>query len=424
MTDRLNVLLLVDSLPNPADPDSFFRQKNSFVFNAMNRLAARHNLVHPLLVPFLSRAVTGLYGLRGLALRFPAPRQGEAGQIRVQTVRYPFVPRFYPGLKSLALSRALSPREFDLVHCHSVYDLGLSGLALKRKYGLPLVVTVYGTDINWLFESDERRAEERIATATVKVLRGADSVICVSRDLAARVESLGVPRERVHWIPNGFDSALFHPGDRESERDSLGWDQDGRVLLYVGNLFETKGIGDLVAALGILKSSGALPEGFRCVAAGRPTAYGDSLGASLDSLGLAGQVEFCGLVPPERVAAMLRACDLFCLPSWREGWPCVVTEALACGAPVVGTDIGGINELVTDSRLGRLCPSRDPKALAATLQAALIQTWDRDFISRSAAAYEYGQVAGRIEAVYHHVLGQSPAHRRIHEQESAVDAEA
>ncbi|MCE5272510.1 glycosyltransferase [bacterium] len=424
MTDRLNVLLLVDSLPNPADPDSFFWQKNSFVFNAMKRLAVRHNLLHPLFVPFCSRAVAGLYSLLGLTLHFPAPRRGEVDSIRVRTLRYPFVPRLYPSLKSLALRRALRPREFDLVHCHSVYDLGLTGLALKRKYGLPLVVTVYGTDVNWLFESAERRANERIAAATVRVLRGADAVICVSRDLAARVESLGVPQERIHWIPNGYDSALFHPGNRAAERQALGWEQDSTVLLYVGNIFETKGIGDLVEALGILKSSGALPEGFRCVAAGRPTAYGDSLKARLGSLGLADKVEFCGLVPPERVAAMLRACDLFCLPSWREGWPCVVTEALACGAPVVGTDIGGINELLHDSRLGRLCPLRDPRALAAALKAALAQTWDRDYISRSAAACEYGPVAGRIETVYRRVLGHSPAHGRIHEQESAVDAEA
>lgn len=404
MSERLNVLLLVESLPNPADRDSIFWIKNSFVFDAMKRLALRHALEHPLFVPYCARLVAGFYRGRGMEIHFPSRRDGAVESILEKTVRYPFLPRLYPWIKYRALRRALDLSRFDLIHCHTVYDLGLAGLRAARDSGKPLVVTVYGSDVNWLFETGERMPDGYIAESTRRVLRGADAVVCVSRDLAARVQSLGVDRERTFWIPNGFDGSVFHPGDARAEREKLGWPRDGKVLLFVGNLFETKGLGDLVEALGLLRKDGRLPKDFRCLVAGRSTPWGESLKGRLAELGLDNCFEFCGLVPPRQVASMMRACDLFCLPSWREGWPCVVVEALACGAPVVGTDIGGINELVTDSTLGLLCPARDPKALAGRIGEALGRPWDRERIGASVKEYEYGRVTEKIEEVYRRVL--------------------
>jgi len=361
-------------------------------------------MVHPLFVPYCARLAASFYRRRGLEIHFPSGRDGAVESILEKTVRYPFLPRLYPWTKYRALRRALDLNRFDLIHCHTVYDLGLAGLRAARDFRKPLVVTVYGSDVNWLFETGERRPDDYIAASTRRVLRGADAVICVSRDLAARVQSLGVDRERTFWIPNGFDGSVFFPGTAHAEREKLGWPREGKLLLFVGNLFETKGLGDLVEALGLLQNSGRLPEDFRCLVAGRGTPWGESLKARLAELGLDKCFEFCGLVSPQRVASMMRACDVFCLPSWREGWPCVVVEALACGAPVVGTDIGGINELVTDSTLGLLCPARDPQALAGRIDEALGRQWDREHIGVSVKEYEYGRVTEKIEEVYRRVL--------------------
>jgi len=410
--DPLQILVLVDFLPFAQDPEPRLRLKNIFIHHQVRHVARLHRLTYPVFVPFFSNFIKTPYKWCGLEQNFPHPREETDNGLVITTVRYPFLPRYYPRMKTRALFGwlARTQEKFDLIHCHTVYDLGLVGLELKEKLGLPLIVTVYGTDVNWLFEKESgARAGPRISAATCRVLTGADAVIGVSRDLGAKVQQLGVEAKKIHWVPNGLVKELFSPGDRREARQKLGLKDRVKLILYVGNILETKGLGDLAEALKLMENEKEnLPE-FRLLIAGPDQGYERKLRELIDERGLSERVIFLGQKTNAEIPELMRASDLFCLPSWREGWPCSVLEAMGCGVPVVATDVGGIPELVNDPALGYLCPARDPESLARSLSAAIKREWDPEIISTAANAYSYDKLALKLDIIYRQVLQNSGA---------------
>ena len=404
--NRFRILLLVDSLPNPLDQDPLYRHVNLFVFRPMSALARNHRVDWPLLVARFPGLVKLFYRWRGREIHFPGPVNDKIGKINSFTVKYNFLPRIYPAQKTRALLKTLRRRkpDYNLIHCHTVFDLGLAGLELRKAFGWPLVVTVYGTDVNWLFEEAQRRAAPGIAEATRRVLNEADRVICVSRDLAGKVHLLGAPKEKIHWIPNGVDTNLFTPGDQRKERKNLGWPETKKVVLFVGNVIETKGVGDLVDAVSEIEKGRKRVPDYLVIIAGLGGEYERKLRDMVSRRRLESKIRFLGPQPYDKVHTLMRACDILCLPSWREGWPLVLVEAMACGRPVVAASTGGIPEIVTGPELGILCEPRNPPDLADVLTRALDQQWDSELLVAHANNYSYDKIARQIEGIYQKVL--------------------
>ena len=407
--DRLEILLLVDFLTDPLGQATHSRH-NLFVSRPMSLLAEKHRVDWPLLVPRFPGFLKLLYSLRGRELDFPRPVKDKIGRINPFTVKYNFLPRIYPAQKTRALLKKLRQREpgYDLIHCHTVFDLGLAGLELRKALGWPLVVTVYGTDVNWLFEEAERRASPEIAEATRRVLNEADRVICVSRDLADKVHSLGTSRDKIHWIPNGVDTSLFTPGDSGEERKKPGRQENAKVILYVGHIYETKDLGDLVEAVSEIEKRGESVPDYLVKIAGFDSEYEreykQKLIETVTKRGLKSRIEFIGPQPFKEVPTLMRSCDILCLPSWREGWPLVLVEAMACGRPVVATNTGGIPEIVTGPELGILCQRRNPPELADALTKALDRQWNPELLVAHADNYSYHKIVRQIEGIYREVL--------------------
>jgi glycosyltransferase involved in cell wall biosynthesis len=188
---------------------------------------------------------------------------------------------------------------------------------------------------------------------------------------AAAIADYGADPARCHAIANGFDTAVFHPRDRTAARATLGLDDGDRVILYVGRFVEAKGLRELVTAFGALLARDPRR---------RLVLLGDGvMRAALEQLlhdsGLAARTTLPGACEPGGVAQWLAACDVLTLPSWSEGYPNVVVEAVACGRPVVATDVGGTREIL-DADNGILVPPRDALALERGLEDALTRTWD------------------------------------------------
>jgi teichuronic acid biosynthesis glycosyltransferase TuaC len=188
----------------------------------------------------------------------------------------------------------------------------------------------------------------------------ADAVITVSEELRQVALTEGIAPQKVTTVLNGCDHSMFYPGDRGEARRELGVAQDAKVILFVGSLLETKGLGELTEAFA------GLAKGMKLVVVGQGPFEAQLHGR--ESVLLAGRQDTNG------VARWMRACDIFCLPSHSEGCPNVVVEALSCGRPVVATNVGGIPELVNES-CGILIPPRDPEKLRAALENALSRSW-------------------------------------------------
>jgi glycosyltransferase involved in cell wall biosynthesis len=211
-----------------------------------------------------------------------------------------------------------------------------------------------------------------------RTLRRADYALAVSEDLRQLAVTMGATPERTRTIHNGCDASLFHVADRAEARTELGVASDAQLILFVGRLVEVKGIGELLEAARRLASTH--PK-LRVVCIGEGVLENE-LRAKISDPAL---VQFVGRKEPAEVARWMVACDLLCLPSYSEGCPNALLEALFCGRPVVASSVGGIPELV-DASCAILVPPRDPAKLAEALADALPRPWDA-----TAIAAHYGR---------------------------------
>jgi glycosyltransferase involved in cell wall biosynthesis len=218
-------------------------------------------------------------------------------------------------------------------------------------------------------------------------LAGAAGVIAVSEDLRRRAIALGAEPGNVTTILNGCDSSIFHPGSREEARRETGYLESGRLILFVGSALKTKGMAELLEAFGGLLRRA--PDARLAVIGDGE--YKETFERHAAAAGILDRIRMLGRLPSERVAPWMRAADVFCLPSYSEGCPNVIVEALACGCPVVATNVGGIPELCGESS-SILVPAHQPESLRAALETALDKPWDRDAIARSFHR-GWGQVA-------------------------------
>jgi glycosyltransferase involved in cell wall biosynthesis len=125
-------------------------------------------------------------------------------------------------------------------------------------------------------------------------------------------------------------------------------------------------------------------------------AFEEQLRAMAAEQGMEDQVRFLGAVSADTLAELMSAADVFCLASTNEGWPNVVHEALACGAPVVATDVGAVPEMLPGTQYGTIVPVNDQAALEFGLERALCARWDRDAISAWGRARSWSQVAREV----------------------------
>jgi glycosyltransferase involved in cell wall biosynthesis len=172
-----------------------------------------------------------------------------------------------------------------------------------------------------------------------------------------------VSPERIHYIPNFIDPEIFHParpGEKDRLKDRLGYSEK-TLVLYAGRLVARKGIGYLLEAWRDV--SPEFPDSRLLLLGDGPLRQ--SLEAASFRLGIAGTARFAGRV--DNVPEYLRAADLFVLPSLQEGLPNALLEAMASGAPVVATRIGGVTDVVEPDRTAILVEPGDPGKLAKGL---------------------------------------------------------
>ncbi len=127
---------------------------------------------------------------------------------------------------------------------------------------------------------------------------------------------------------------------------------------------------------------------------------------------------FLGAVAPDELKAVLSAADVFVLATRNEGWANVFLEAMACGLPVVTTDVGGNAEVVADPRLGLLVPFDERDKLAGAISEALRRNWDRNFIVSHAEANSWDQRVKVLAAEFANIVERQadagPRSRPIH----------
>ena len=273
----------------------------------------------------------------------------------------------------LFMKRLRKRFQFDIVDAHFGYPDGYAAVLLGRWLKLPVTITLRGTELR-------HSKDEALRPYLIKSLTGADRVFSVSDSLRRLALGLGVDPARAKVVANGVDAEKFFPANRQQMRDKFNLLDDARVLITVGGLVERKGFHRVIEVLPALRQQ---YPGLHYLVVGGASAEGDwseKLKQQVADLGLQDCVHFLGTMPPEALREPLSAADVFVLSTRNEGWANVLLEAMACGLPVVATDVGGNAEVVPEERLGTIVPFDDQNALQKALDKALSRQWQRDEI--------------------------------------------
>jgi glycosyltransferase involved in cell wall biosynthesis len=322
---------------------------------------------------------------------FDVPREECIEDVLVEHPRVAFVPG-RPGLSgplyvaSLASTALRYRGKVDVVLGSWAYPDGFAAVALADMLGIPAAIKLHGSDMNIVARLPGPRRGLRWA------LPRAARVVAVSQPLRAAAIGLGAVPNLVDVVPNGIDRARFRPQDQVAARQALNLPGRGAIVLYIGNIERHKGSLDLVRAFADLMTR---KKHVSLVMVGGGAAMEECRRLASE---LRVDVLFVGPRPHDEVPRWIAACDVFALPSWNEGTPNVVIEALACGRRVVATRVGGTPDVVTSETLGVLVAPRDPGALAVAIEGALAHDYDPMAVSAALDAPDWAMSAKYLHA--------------------------
>lgn len=324
---------------------------------------------------------------QGLIRLFKKDYRPMPAKMEVQDGINVYYPRFlsFPGIlrsldaQSMALScyfllkRLKKEFDFDLIDSHFTYPDGLAATQLAKKFNCKTTITLRGTEVP--HSKDPQRREKLL-----EAWREADRMFPVSDSLRQCALSAGADAKKFTVIGNGIDSDKFQPVERTQARASLGLAEDGKVLITVGGLVERKGFHRVIACLPELLKQ--YPKLTYLIVGGASAEgnYEPQLRALVKQLKLEDAVKFLGPLRPDQLSVPLSAADAFVLATSNEGWANVILEAMACGTPVIATDVGGNAEVVTSTELGEIIPFGDHQALMDALNNALAKPWNKEQI--------------------------------------------
>jgi teichuronic acid biosynthesis glycosyltransferase TuaC len=263
--------------------------------------------------------------------------------------------------------------DFDLIDAHYFYPDGVAAVMIGRALGKPVTITARGTDINLIPQH---------ALPRHLILQAADRcahMITVCKALKTALVDLGAPADKVTVLRNGVDLTLFRPDDRMAARAKLG--MTGFCLASVGHLIERKGHNLVIEALQWL------PGVQLHIAGSGPDEA--ALRALAGALGVKDRVHFLGSLPQEALRGLYNAADALVLASSREGWANVLLEAMACGTPVVASNVWGTPEVVATAEAGQLMSERSATGIAAAVDRLRAALPERSSTRRYAEGFDW-----------------------------------
>ena len=335
-----------------------------------------------------------------LTVIVPVARRLARGEPRAYPVHYvpfPAIPligaRSNPGLIARAVlplvRRMHAERPFELIDAQFFYPDGPAAALIADALGLPLSIKARGSDIlDW---GARRFARGKMLAAAHR----ATGLLAVSAALKDDMIALGMPAEKIAVHYTGVDHRLFNPSNRPAARlEWSSWTRGAPLLVSVGNLVPVKGHALAIQALH------HIPEAKLLIVGSGPEA------AALQRLTrgphLAGRVRFEALAP-ERVQLALAAADVMVLPSEHEGLANVWIEALACGTPIVISDVGGAREVVRSPAAGRLV-ERNPQAIASAVRDLIAHPPSPEAVAAHAARFSWETNATELAAHYNRLI--------------------
>ena len=336
----------------------------------------------------------------------PLPKKELAGHI----------PQFVAGIKAFAAEKGI---RYDVIHSH-YWMSGLAAEALSDAWGGTPMLHMFhtlGEMKNRVARSDEEREGAYRLDGERRVLRRADRIVAATLAEQAQLEWLyKADASKVTIIPPGVDTCHFYPIPTDEARQFVGLPCGDRVVLFVGRIEPLKGLDTLIKAMSCLRCTDVGHRVSLVVIGGDPNADPDQMTAEMarlqklcDELAMGKLVVFLGKRGQDTLPYYYSAAEVLVMPSHYESFGMVALEAMACGTPVIASQVGGLAFLVQDGVTGYTVPSEDEDALCDRLTDLLGDESLRLTLGRQAAeyarAYDWEKIAEQIVGVYRELAG-------------------
>jgi len=310
-----------------------------------------------------------------------------------------YLPEFLEGAFRFTEEEGIT---YDLLHSH-YWLSGWAASKLSKEWRIPVVHMSHtlGFLKNLVARADEEKEPSFRLEKEIEVLRAVDRIIvATSMEKMQMNGEFDIHPDKIEVIPCGVDSDLFKPLEPETARVHLGLNGE-RFILFVGRIDPVKGIDRLILAMDILKRyNGDNVNGIKLMIIGGDLPHEScaenkelrNLMTLTSELNLEDSVYFLGNKRQDLLPFYYSSAEVCVLPSRYESFGIVALEAMACGTPVVASDVGGLSRLIDDERTGFLVPEGDPETLANRIKWIIASPGVREKIGREAA-----ELAGRFE---------------------------
>ncbi len=370
--------------------DVFTRSQNEHVPHVLHDLGYGNRIVHIPAGP-----------------EYPLPKKELAS----------YLPEFVQGIRDFTRSKGLT---YDLIHSH-YWMSGLAALELAQDWEVPTVHMFHtlGLMKNRVAQSDQEMEGEYRISGEKEVLRKADQIIAATNaEFAQLLWLYRADEKKIAVIPPGVDVDKFYPIPPDEAKEYVGVAPCGRMLLFVGRIEPLKGLNVLIDAIDIMRQNRVLEKNPFCLAiiGGEPDDTDAQDQIELERIkalavqhGLQDLVAFLGSKSQDSLPYYYSAAEAVIVPSHYESFGMVALEAMACGTPVVASQVGGLAYLVQDGVTGFTVPVDEPEELARRITSLLEDQDLHDRLAHQsvevAQAYAWEKIASRLLAVYNDVLG-------------------
>lgn len=323
-----------------------------------------------------------------------------------------FMPEFTNSMLSFITEQQI---RYDLIHANFFMSAKVAA-ELKEMLDIPFVVTFHALGhVRRAYQREQDKFPAERLRIEEETIRRADKIIAeCPQDREDLIGYYNASARKITVIPCGFSPEEFYPMDKQEARKLLNLKRDEHVLLQLGRMVPRKGVDNVIRSLEYLKNT---HKPVRLMIVGGETDVPDPLTcpeiarlrAIADEKGISSSVTFAGRRNRDVLKYYYAASDIFITTPWYEPFGITPLESMACGTPVIGSNVGGIKYSVIDGRTGFLVPPNDPAALASGIakmisDRALLDRMRRESIKRVNAMFTWENVAKMTANLYERVL--------------------
>jgi len=321
-----------------------------------------------------------------------------------------YIPQFVEGVKVFACDKGI---KYDIIHSH-YWMSGLAAASLSDLWGGTPIVHMFhtlGEMKNRIARSEEEREGEYRINGENQVLGRANRVVVATLAELTQLRFLYKANGNMVVIPPGVDVSHFYPIPSDEAKTFIGLKPEDRMVLFVGRIEPLKGVDTLIQAMSCLQLSEAHRPVHLAIIGGDPSASSEEMTAEMtrlqklcDDLAVGQTVVFLGKRDQDKLPYYYSAAEVLVMPSLYESFGMVALEAMACGTPVIASEVGGLAYLVRDGETGFTIPDSEPEMLCEKISWLLNDPVLHATMSQHAVEYAqdyaWEKIAKQIVEVY------------------------